>query len=577
MTWRLLGVALPVLLALLVPVLAFADERILSYDSQVDVRADGSLDVVERIRVRAEGSNIRRGIHRDFPTRYKDRRGNRVVVGFEVGGVQRDGRTEPWFTEHVANGVRVNTGGDDFLPVPAEYTYTLRYRTTRQLGFFADHDELYWNAIGHGWMFPIDAGSVEVRLPRPLPIAAMSAEGYSGMFGARGRDFTSTLPAPGIARWQLRRPLQPQEGLTVVLSFPKGLVAAPSRQQRLWWLLQDNRGVLIALAGLAGLLAFCIRRWRQLGRDPPAGTIIVRYDPPTGYSPAGLRYMTRMAYDTRCFSADLLASAVDGALEIHRDKHLLKDAWRLSSTGGDGAVATAEQRALLQRLFARGATTLELGNANAATMQAAIAQHSQALAKRFQPALFDRNGGSIGVAAVIAVLTAAGALILAGGAGIVLIIAVLAAMAVVLVVFANLIKAPTRDGRRLMDEIAGLKRYLEVADRDELASLSGPDAPPTLDARRYERLLPYAVALEVEDAWTKKFTLAVGAAAAAATTSAITWYHGGGSDIGSFARTIGSSLNSQISSSSTPPGSSSGGGGGGSSGGGGGGGGGGGR
>ena len=576
---RLARIALALLLALLAPAAALADERILSYDSQVEVRADGGLDVVEHIKVRAEGSNIRRGIYRDFPTRYKDRHGNRVVVGFEVVEVRRDGRVEPWFTEHVANGVRVNTGNDDFLPVPSEYTYTLRYRTTRQLGFFADHDELYWNAIGHGWMFPIDAGSVQVRLPRPVPAADMTAEGYSGVSGARGQDFTTALPAPGIARWQLRRPLQPQEGLTVVLSFPKGLVAAPGRLQRVSWLLHDNRGVLIALAGMVVLLGYCVQRWRRVGRDPPAGTIIVRYDPPGGYSPAGLRYMTRMAYDTRCFSADLLASAVEGAVQIHRDKRPLKDAWRLTWSGGDGeAVSTAEQRALLQRLFTGHGTTLELDNANASTMQVAIAQHTHALAKRFQPALFQRHGGSIGVAALVAALTAASALALSGGSGVPLILAVLAAMLVVLVVFAVAIKAPTPAGRRLMDEIAGLKRYLEVAERDDLARLGGPDAPPALDARRYERLLPYAVALEVEDAWTNKFTLAVGAAAAAAATSAIAWYHGAGSgDLGSFASSLGSSLSSQISSSSTPPGSSSGGGGGGSSGGGGGGGGGGGR
>jgi hypothetical protein len=125
---------------------ALAQERILSYDSTVAVQADGSLDVTETIRVRAEGNAIRRGIYRDFPTRYRDRYGNRVVVGFEPVSVLRDGRAEPWFTERKPNGVRLNTGNDDFLQVPADYTYTLRYRTTRQVGFFADHDELYWNA-----------------------------------------------------------------------------------------------------------------------------------------------------------------------------------------------------------------------------------------------------------------------------------------------------------------------------------------------------------------------------------------------------------------------------------------------
>ena len=76
-----------------------AQERILSYDSQVHVSADGSLGVTERITVRAEGNNIRRGIYRDFPTRYKDRYGNRVVVDFQMIDVQRDGKPEPWFLE----------------------------------------------------------------------------------------------------------------------------------------------------------------------------------------------------------------------------------------------------------------------------------------------------------------------------------------------------------------------------------------------------------------------------------------------------------------------------------------------
>ena len=45
------------------------------------------------------------------------------------------------------------------------YTYTLSYRTNRQLGFFDDRDELYWNVTGNGWSFPIDAASASVRLP----------------------------------------------------------------------------------------------------------------------------------------------------------------------------------------------------------------------------------------------------------------------------------------------------------------------------------------------------------------------------------------------------------------------------
>ncbi|HET7925484.1 MAG TPA: DUF2207 domain-containing protein, partial [Rhodanobacteraceae bacterium] len=152
------------LIAVASAALAQSGERILDYAIEVNVGAQGAIDVVEEITVRAEDRQIHRGIYRDFPTRYRDRYGNNVVVGFEVQSVQRDGATEPWFTEWLSNGVRINTGTDAYLPrLPGEYRYTLRYRTTRQIGFFADHDELYWNAIGTGWNFAIERASVEVR------------------------------------------------------------------------------------------------------------------------------------------------------------------------------------------------------------------------------------------------------------------------------------------------------------------------------------------------------------------------------------------------------------------------------
>lgn len=562
------------------PLALHAQERILAYDSDIGIRADGRLDVTERITIRAEGQQVRRGIYRDFPTRYRDRAGNRVVVDFEMVEVLRDGRPEPWFTERVANGVRINTGNDDFLPTPGTFTFTLRYRTHRQIGFFDAHDELYWNAIGHGWVFPIESGQVDVRLPQPVAADAMGLEGYSGAQGDRGQDFSTARPADGIAQWRLTRPLAPREGLTTVLTFPKGVVAAPSRAQRIGWLLRDNRGVLIALATLALVLAYCLRRWYRVGRDPAPGTVIAQYEPPAGYTPSELRFMQRMGrYDNRCFSSELLEMAVHGALRIHREKSLLKDAWALERTGPLPA-ANAGQDRLLAKLFAKGASRLELDNTQAATLAATKLEHLRHLEKRFNPAFFKRNTRDVVVAWGLAALGIGAAFGFSGGGGLVLIILIAVLVLAALVAFGVLVKAPTAEGRALMDAIEGLKLYLGVAERDELKRVPAPDAatPPPLDAGRYERLLPFAVALEVEDAWTRKFTLAAGAAAVAAATTGIGWYRGSQiGDLGSFSTAMGSGLNSQIASSSTPPGGSSGSGGGGFSGGGGGGGGGGGR
>ncbi|HUH90977.1 MAG TPA: DUF2207 domain-containing protein [Lysobacter sp.] len=558
------------------PATAVAQERILAFDSDIRIHADGSMDVVETIRVRAEGRQIRRGIYRDFPTRYQDRAGNRVMVDFKLLGVERDGRPEPDFTERIGNGVRINTGGDAFLPVPADITYTIRYRTSRQLGFFDSHDELYWNATGLGWAFPIEQATARVHLPRPVPASQLKTEAYTGRSGSKRMEYQALVNDAGVAEYRATRVLKPGEGITIVLAFPKGIVAAPGTMQRLGWLLKDNRGVLIALIGLVGLVVFYLRRWHRLGRDPAPGSIFPQYEPPEGWSPAELRFLRRMGYDNRCFSADLVDMAVHGGLSIHNEG---KKDWQLKrEAAGDIAGLSAAQRELEQKLFSAG-DELILTDRNAGVIGGARLDHQRAVMKRLKPDYYVSNAGTLGLGVMASVAYGVLAFVVSGGGGVFLIAGLLVLAVGAHIAAGYLMPAPTAKGRALLDRVEGLRLYLGVAERDELRSMQAPGEAPTLDAQRYEALLPYALALDVEDAWTAKFTAAVGVAAAAAAVGAMHWYRSSSSlaSLGDMNRALGSTLSQQISSSATPPGSSSGSGGGGSSGGGGGGGGGGGR
>jgi uncharacterized membrane protein YgcG len=571
--------------ALLLAVAAFAsharaDERILDYHVDLKIDPDGGLDVAEHIRVHAEGSKIRRGIYRDFPTRYQDRFGNRVVVDLKVIGVERDNMPEDFFTESLGNGVRINTGNDSFLRVPADYNFTIRYHTTRQLGFFPDHDELYWNAIGTGWDFWIDQGSADVELPSAVPALQMSFDGYTGYQGSKGQDFTAAATGPGRAHFALTRPLAAREGFTIVVTFPKGLIPEPTGAQRFMWLLKDNRGVLVGLLGAIVMLIYCVREWRRVGRDPNKGIIIPRYEPPRDQTPASVRYVQKMGYDMRCFSSEVLSLGVAHCLRIEREEAFLgRDQWHLDrDTPASAPELGQSQQALLVSLFPPGRERVVLKNSNASAIQAVRSQHESVLAAEGKGRYFNLNGKSTMIAFLIGAASIALAAFSSGGAGVPAIIALGVLMVIGLGVFGYLVRAPTPEGRKLMDEIEGFKLYLSVAERDELARMKAPGEPAVLDAARYERLLPFAVALEVEDAWTAKFTAAVGAAAAATAAAGMSWYRGGPiGDLGSFSKSVGDSLSSAISSAATPPGSSSGSGGGGSSGGGGGGGGGGGR
>lgn len=561
---------------------AGADERILAFDSVIRIAADGSLDVTETITVRAEGSQIRRGIYRDFPTRYRDARGFRHSVDFEMVSLRRDGITEPWFTENRSNGVRINFGNDDFLPVPGEFRYELRYRTRRQIGFFDTHDELYWNVTGNDWDFVIERASARIELPQAVASTDLRLDAYTGPTGSRGNESTVVADDRG-ATWRLESPLAPGSGMTVALGFPKGMLPAPSLGQRLGWMLSDLAGPLVTLVAFLGLLGFYLRLWSRIGRDPPTGTIIVRYEPPPEHSPAGLRFVRRYGYDPVCFSADAVGLAVAGALRIESEKGFFKSGWALHrrDTPAPSDLALSDSRRTLSAaLFPGTRNVVELEAANRTHLMAVKATHEAALKRQYEPRYFETNYGWVAVGILASIVGAGLGIFFSRGNEASVLMALLGGgmMFVTSIVFVFLLRRPTAEGRKLLDHIEGLRRYLNVAERDELARLTSPE--PQLDAPRYQALLPYAMALDVESAWTKRFTATVGEVAAAEAARAAGWVGGSGFAGNNFTE-MGSSLSrsfsSQIASSSAPPGSSSGGGGGGSSGGGGGGGGGGGR
>lgn len=187
--------------------LAQADERILSYHGDIQIQPDRSMIVTETIRVRAEGNKIKRGIYRDFPTRYKDHYGNDYHVGFQVLSVQRDGNAEGYHQEDLDNGVRTYLGKSNVYLPRGEYTYTISYPTTNQLGFFADFDELYWNVTGNGWDFAIDKASALVRLPHYVAGADLRIAAYTGYQGSQGRDYQHDITDAGDAYFESTRTL----------------------------------------------------------------------------------------------------------------------------------------------------------------------------------------------------------------------------------------------------------------------------------------------------------------------------------------------------------------------------------
>ncbi len=624
-----LSLTLLLMMAVLTSVLK-ADERILSFKSKITVALDGSMNVRETIQVRAEQKNIRRGIYRDFPTRYKDKLGNDYIVQFDVLNVKRDGITEDFHTEYLENGVRLYVGSKDYFLPAGIYTYVIDYKTDRQLGFFENHDELYWNVTGNGWRFPIDKVIAEVRLPQAISMESLSLEAYTGNKGAAGKDYKTNITVDGLARFESTRSFSAYEGLTLVTTWPKGFIAEPDLAQNIGYVLNDNFPLLLALLGLILIGLFYFFAWNKVGRDPEPGVIFPHYVPEKGFSPASMRYISKMSYDHKTFATAVVNLAAKGALSINESDKI----YTLMRNQPFNLELAAGERVLLDELFSEE-DSIVLKNENHRLIRTSIMAHKKSLGEDYNKIYFKMNSiwllpgiltslaflsgvlftyknsagpeglflvmwlsiwsvgvffiaktiiklwrnafegkgylGAIGLSVFGAPFFFAELFVIIEFKVSIPLVVSLAAIISLNFVFFQLLKSPTYAGRKLLDKIDGFKMYLDVAEKEELNLKNPPEKTPEI----FEIYLPYAMALDVENNWGKKFTAVFASLEQQGKSVQPSWYHGSHwhhNDLGGFTKAMGSQLSSAISSSSTAPGSSSGSGGGGSSGGGGGGG-----
>ena len=401
-------------LALLMAVPAMAQtERIRSFDSRITVNSDGSMQVVETIVVESSGIDMVHGIYRDFPTRYKDRAGNHKSVPFDIVRVRRDGNAEPYHTENLSNGIRIYFGSSSYNLPPGTHTYQFAYRVNRELGFFRDHDELYWNVTGNAWKFPIDVATATVLLPANVRNVVTDLSGYTGYQGEKGQAFTVRRDEESNPTFRAEN-LAPAQGLSIAVSWPKGLIAEPTAEQKRAWFIADNKSIIFGLAGWVVVLLYYIMIWGIVGRDPARGTIVPLYEPPDNMSPAAMRFLERMGFDEKAFTSAIMGLAAKGYLLIEQDESkTYKLARRKNATEKDGDLA-ADERSLARILFEDG-SPLVLTNKNHALLSRARKSVETYLHANIETTYFLTNSRYLVPGIVMSVLTIAAVVLMTGG------------------------------------------------------------------------------------------------------------------------------------------------------------------
>jgi hypothetical protein len=326
--------------------------------------------------------------------------------------------------------------------------------------------------------------------------------------------------------------------------------------------------ITLAATAVVAVCAYYAFAWLLFGRDPKSGVLIPSYEPPRGLSPAMLRYLWKERFDDRTFWAGVMSLVAKGLGTIHAENgvtHLrpTEAANRKQSLPDEEEILLGR---LLRGRPKRGIVISMLDPRTAlAASDMAVSLHRRAVGRWFEenrvfvgigiglsiaaifavaqprrmdqwgvivfaiammaPAAFylcflvrrtrdvwrslreqvDRTliGRAAGLLAFMISCSAAivlGAVVLGGNFGWPL-LAITAFLTILNVFQLQWMKAPTQEGEKLITEIEGFRLFLKTVDQ---LPMQRSDAPGD-KAGLYEKYLPYALALEVEQAWGDRF------------------------------------------------------------------------
>jgi uncharacterized membrane protein YgcG len=511
-------------------------ERVVSYDARIAIQRDGSILVTEQITYDF-GSHQRHGIFRVIPVRLRYNGSYDRIYPVDVRSVYSDTAGSGYTVDNNGSTVGIRIG-DPNRTVTGVHAYWLTYQVRGSLNRFADHDELYWNAVGNQWDVPIGRASVRVS----APVAVTRAACFAGPPGSTAACQQAVVTG-GVAHFS-QAGLGPGDGLTVVVAIPKGVVASPGPILRERWSLQRAFALTPVSAGVAGGLlavlavlgAMVLVRGRDRRYSGPAAGVVDRAPvpaeeavplsdrgeplmesaPPPGVRPGQAGTLLDGVANPRDATGTIVDLAVRGYLRIEDAPldQMPKEAatvslwepkdWRLVRLDKTGGLLDYEQ-ILLDGLF-QDATTgsgepstrlSELGPGFGGRLrQAQDALYTDVAARGWFTARPDRVRRRWLLIGCALFVTGTAAVVVAAAFSHLALIPVPVALAgVVLIGCARWMPVRTAKGTDLARRLLGFRSYLTT-------TAAGP-ARPVGQAEVLDDYLPYAIVFGCTEQWAE--------------------------------------------------------------------------
>ncbi|HUV12687.1 MAG TPA: DUF2207 domain-containing protein [Acidobacteriota bacterium] len=472
--------------------------------SEIWVQQEGDILVTETITLRFTGSW--NGIYRLIPFRYRTPLDRNFTLKLRLLSVSNESaqpyRYEQGKENHYQK-IKV------WIPEAADTSKTVifRYQALNALQFFEAHDELYWNVTGDEWDIPIQDARATVHLPDA--VTGLRTVAFTGAYGSREQAASITTDGNRI-EIRGQRPLQIHEGLTVALAWNPGVVKRPTFAEKLFDMLTRNAIFVLPLLAFVAMLNL----WKTRGKDPRKNPITAQYEPPPDLTPAAAGTLLDNYPHMRDLTASLVDLAVRGYLRIEEfEEDQLLGLWSHQSyrfvrmkQPSDWQKLKPYERRILEGIF-------DGGQAEITNLSSLEKKFYKELPK-IRDAIFDEllqlqlylkrpdkvRTFYMVIAVIIGVATTALGAAAASFFEIDPVRVILAGIttAIITGVFGWFMPARTRKGTRILEQVLGFEEFLSKVESDQYKRLiTGPEM--------FEKYLPYAMALGVEEKWAAAF------------------------------------------------------------------------
>lgn len=471
-------------------------EKIQNFDANIIVNADSSLNVTEKI-VYDFAELQRHGIYRDIPYKYKARGGRFSVKLSDITIVDENGDDYNFTTSKQGDNKRIKVGDADRY-ISGIHTYMISYKVERALNYFDEHDELYWNVTGIEWQVPIDWAGATVKLPQDIATDKLQTTCYTGVYGSTAGDCQIEIKENGEITFISDYKLRAYEGLTVVIGWPKGMVAKPALLQRTIWFLQDNYYFFLPFVILAASFSY----WWTRGRDPKMqGAVVAEYEAPDGLSPAEIGTIVDGKADNKDITAELIDLAIKGYLKIKQTGMGKKD-YRLIKLKEPDSLSRDYDKKLMEGIFGgkNEVAMKDLTNKFYKDMKTISSQVYSAVTSK---GYYAKNPvkAKFGCLFIFGIIGLFGSFWLGGILTNFFLGAAVFISGLIMIIFSMFMPKRTPKGTEILRRILGFKEFLQVTEKERLKFHN----PPKMVPEMFEKLLPYAMALGVEGKWAKNF------------------------------------------------------------------------